>query len=206
MVRELQLIAASILFGASLCYLLISLISPRISRKRRVVVKYHSAVHEAGHALAVLKSDNVRGEVSVVTTVPDGDSSGKVTYSLLGLPMFVKWEQIIVSLGGAAGEYVARGVVDPRACSHDLKDALTRAEVIVREHKVCLFNSPVLNTQSFYRNALNPHVLSTLNICMSEAIRRVRENEGDFYLLVDSLLERRELTGSQVADILSRTA
>lgn len=206
MIRDLLLTVCGVSLGIILLQFVRLLLEPRASKKRGMIL-YHTAVHEAGHALVVLNSNHVESTLDTVTTVQDGDSSGRVAYSLKGLPAVVQWELAIVALGGAAGEHVGRGKVDPPACKSDLGDALVKAREIAATHKVepLAVHDTVLNVQSFYKEQLDPFVLGALNICMSEAIRRVRENESDFYRLVNVLLERRELTGLQVKEVLSRS-
>jgi ATP-dependent Zn protease len=166
--------------------------------------QFKTAVHEAGHAITVLKTERVKSTLRRVTTVPDEESGGKVQYNLTGLPVFVQWEQVIVALGGAAGEYVGRGEVDTHGCGKDLEDALTMAEAIAAQHAPQVVKNIDVDVQRFYKKKLGHNTRAVLNFCFTEAVKRVESNEGDFYRLVDTLIARRELTGRQVQEVLSR--
>lgn len=172
------------------------------SKKRRAFVKFRTAVHEAGHAMTVLKSSRADCTLHVVTTVPDTDSGGMVRFSLTGLPAFVQWEQVIIALGGAAGEYVAQGEIDNHSCSKDFSDALQYAEKIAESHSVVDVR-PQVDLAPRYPTGTPKSAMNVLNFCFNEAHRRVKENQRDFFRLVNDLLERRELTGTQVVQLLS---
>lgn len=170
----------------------------------REKVTYQTAVHEAGHALTVVRSSRVNGTLHLVTTVPDRSTGGKVQFNLTGFQTFVMWEHVIICLGGAAGEYIARGFIDKHACGVDLKDALDAAHEIASKHSAEEVKDIVVDMQAYYDKRLHPDTLKILNFCMNEAIKRLRTNQSDFYRLVNSLIERRELTGVQVQEVLSK--
>lgn len=174
----------------------------RLLRETGPKVKYRTAVHEAGHALAVIRGNRVKGRLLTVTTVPGENYSGIVRYNLMGFPIFVQWERVIVALGGIAGEMVARGEFDAHACSADLEQALEMAALISDSHQMEEVK-PLLDLQPYYKRPLLPTERNVLNFCMNQALTRLRENQSDFYRLVDSLIERRELTGAQVLEVLS---
>lgn len=167
-------------------------------------IRFRTAAHEAGHAIAVLGADRVKPTLHSVTTVPDEDSGGKVQFNLTGFPVFVQWEQVIIALGGAAGEFVAKGDVHAHGCGRDLKDALESATAISGSHTPQIVKEIELDLKHFYKKDISKNTLDVLNFCFAEAVRRVRGKETEFFQLVDTLLARRELTGEQVREVLSQ--
>lgn len=172
------------------------------AKKRKAYVKYGTAIHEAGHAMTVLRSNRAEAVLETVTTVPDEGSGGLVRFSVTGFPAFVQWEQTIIALGGAAGEHVGRAEISAHSCSKDLADALSYANKIAAAHAIDTV-VPVVDMGKYYSETISERARAVLNFCFNEAHRRVKENERDFFRLVNGLLERRELTGAQVTQLLS---
>jgi len=166
--------------------------------------KFKVAVHEAGHAIAILKAEHTKGIVRKVTTVSNVKTAGMVTFTLTGSPLFLNWENVVVALGGAAGEFVGRGgEIDADGMGPDLESALKYSALILAEGWKPSPYTPMYDVANLHKSAVGDDERAVLNFFFNEAVGRVRRHDKHFYALVNALLERRELTGSQIKEVLS---
>lgn len=165
--------------------------------------KFKVAVHEAGHAIAILKGGQTKGVVKKITTVSNAQTAGVVTFTLTGSPLILNWENVVVALGGAAGEFVGRGEIDADGLGPDLESALRYSALILAEGWKPSTYTPMYDVASLHKSAVGDNERDVLNFFFNEAVGRVRRHDKHFYALVNALLERRELTGSQIKEVLS---
>lgn len=163
--------------------------------------KYRTAVHESGHVMAIALATNERVTLRKVSTVAEAEMNGYVDYRITqedSLP----WEDVVISLGGIAGEHVAIEAVHPPGAEVDLKHAVERAQDIVKHGRVQIRDlTPVRNLGELCPS-VEPAVVDVMNFCFNIAVERIKSNETGFFRIVDSLIDRRELTGKQVTRLL----
>lgn len=165
-------------------------------KRERNEAPYRTAAHEAGHTIVALAAEGARPLVKVVTIVPGEDHNGRVTYSLsTSDPDMLDLENLIVMMAGAAGEFMARELVNTEGCRLDFVKAVEAAAAI----SIQLNDADIkFDVQPFFKNELPANILRVLNYGFSEAYDRIMVNDQKFFRLVGLLLDRRELTGSQV--------
>ena len=169
--------------------------------------KHRVAVHEAGHAICVIKCDyTIRSSLNKVSTVPDEKYGGYCSYRYQGDGVVAAWEHLVVSMAGPAGELVARETVDAVGSRGDLTYALELANKIAHAAPgaVAQFDeAPYLELLSlWYPDPLAIPVRNTISMALWTAIDRISKNERAFYRLADALVDRRELTGNQIGKLL----
>jgi len=146
------------------------------------------AAHEAGHALLAWTSPYVT-EVGHITLdirrlwpdrmILSGLTAYSVPISAAGDPRH-HWNQIVIGLGGMAGEAFLLGSVKSLGCAVDLAGAKGYAELIVRRHGGKSLDwlpwpdpdagrRPALDLGKMFTDALDPTVRGVLNACYRRA-------------------------------------
>jgi ATP-dependent Zn protease len=137
------------------------------------------AYHEAGHAVAIVK---LGGELRHVTTVPEGPRAGRVSYTMPGSTGHNLERKIIVNLSGAAAEHLIDLDYTDGGSDPDLERALDRASEIV----------PAEQLQGF------------LSAMIKKTVAIVARNRREVGLVANALLDRRELSGSEVRALIEK--
>lgn len=169
------------------------------------------ARHEAGHAFLCWES----GETpSYLTIVARGNHGGYMRHAdQEGKAIHTKDEllaRIRTSLGGRAAEIVCYGEKDGLAsgASGDLRHATAVARRIVCSYGMDeAFGLAVVSSDASESGPMSLEVRGAvnriLNEQMSEAIRLIRENRKKLDLLVEALMLRNHLTGTEIEEILN---
>lgn len=155
-----------------------------------------TSIHEAGHAIICW---DLKMEIKLVTTKPDGNTSGRVVVlqdNLLAFKSEIK-KRIVMFFGGMVAEEIIFGE-HTQGCSQDIKEAIHLARNYFEKYAMgeCLV----------YKNEeeLNIAINRLLCECKNEAKTILNNNKELLLALSKELKTKRELKGKKVVDFLEQ--
>ena len=181
------------------------------------------AYHEAGHAVCAAFLENAEA-VHKVTIIPRDRSLGVTQQQPEGDKYLYNKEYILdriaVTLGGRAAETLQLGTITSGA-ENDLKQATQLARKMVldwgmsgklgtialgtdREH--VFLGEDIATRREFSEHTaqqIDEEVRSILDDAFARAMQLLAEKEDELKLIAEALLEKEELLGKEVADLLN---
>lgn len=161
-----------------------------------------TAVHEAGHAIAVWCCTLVT-DVSAVVVKKEGREGYVRFEKVVTETPRALWCELVISLSGVAAEamiYKRGRSADSR---EDLERALVFAERIGRADAPWKTSSgPTFDFSKIYASPPSPHVVRNLETGYRMAKRILHANENRFYGLVSALITKKKLTKKDLESLL----
>lgn len=155
-----------------------------------------TSIHEAGHTIVCW---TLKMEIKLVTTKPDGNTSGRVVVlqdNLLAFESEIK-KRIIMFFGGMIAEEIIFGE-HTQGCSQDIKEAIYLARNYLEKY--------AMGEYLVYKNQeeLNIATNKLLCECKNEAKTILNNNKELLLALSKELKTKRELKGKKVVDFLEQ--
>ena len=198
------------------------------AKKSRVATRKDlktTAIHEAGHAVAMYRLPN-HDPVRQITIVPRGNSLGATWYlpkdDSSNMTRNEMYEQIVGLLGGRVAEELFVGDISVGA-SNDIDRATKLAKDMVARYGMCerlgtvsylddgevFIGRDYQNTKSYSEEvagAIDQEVKKLIDKAYAEC-RQILSDDGDRLMkVVDYLLEHETITGDQFADLMEDRA
>ncbi len=187
--------------------------------------KYNTAVHEAGHAICLLKTDLAKSlPLHKVTIIPRGPALG-VTMMLPEEDKHSEYKNelldyIVMAMGGRCAEEVVFGDVSGGArmdihqatdiarkmvCVYGMSDRLGPIEYGTNHGEVFLARDLSQTTRNFSEHTaqiIDEEIQRIIKENYQRALDILRTNKDRLLLIADKLIEFETLSGKQIAELL----
>ena len=191
--------------------------------------KYNTAIHEAGHAICLLKTDLSKSlPLHKVTIIPRGPALG-VTMMLPDEDKHSEYKSelldyIVMAMGGRCAELVTFGDISGGArgdihqataiarkmvCVYGMSDKLGPIEYGSNHSEVFLARDISQTTRNFSEHTaqiIDEEIQRIVTENYNRAVTILTENKERLLLIADKLIEFETLNGEQIAELLETGA
>lgn len=168
-----------------------------------VEAQRRTAAHEAGHVITAWGSPWMQARTA--TIVAESHREGLVTVQALGFPPAARaWDDMVLDLGGIAGEFALHGKARSGGAAEDLRSAVNNARTILAAGRVnppwgVVTSATHLNFQAAFAEPIPDDVAEVLVLGYRRARYLIDQNPERFAAVVTALLIHRTLDADALA-------